>query len=104
MSCQLVLAAGLPIAGVFYAWGQFRSAFDTSLEGRAVSTLASVRYSESQPPGLLVDATLLPPSFNQAHPDLFEILGSDGQLIAHSGGPGELPAAVTEPDQRFSDF
>lgn len=102
--CQLLLALGLPIAAVFYARGQFRGAFDAALEGRAVSTLASVRYSESDPPGLLFDSTLLPPSFNPVRPDVFEILTSDGQLIARSGGSDELPAAVTQSVRRFSDF
>src|SRR5579864_5743228 len=104
VSCQLLLALGLPLAAVFYARGEFRGAFDAALQGHAVSTLASVRYSESEPPGLLFDSTLLPPSFNPVHPDVFEILASDGQLVARSGGSDELPATVTQSARRFSDF
>lgn len=104
MSCQLLLAAGLPLAAVFYARGEFRGAFDAALEGRAVSTLASVRYSESQPPGLLFDASLLPPSSDPVHPDFFEIVASDGHLIARSGGSEELPAKVADSTRSFSDF
>ena len=104
MSCQLLLAAGLPLAAVFFARGEFRGAFDAALEGRAVSTLASVRYSEDKPPGLLFDSSLLPPSSNALHPDFFEIIGSDGHLIARSGGSDELPARVAQSVRPFSDF
>jgi signal transduction histidine kinase len=104
MSCQLLLAAGLPLAAVFYARGEFRGAFDAALEGRAVSTLASVRYSEDKPPGLLFDSSLLPPSSNAVHPDFFEIFASDGHLIARSGGSDELPAKVAQSVRPFSDF
>ena len=104
MSCQLLLAAGLPLAAVFYARGEFRGAFDAALEGKAVSTLASVRYSEDNPPGLLFDASLLPPSSNPVHPDFFEILASDGHLIARSGGSDELPAKVAQSVRPYTDF
>jgi signal transduction histidine kinase len=104
VSCQLLLALGLPLAAVFYARGQFQGAFDAALQGHAVSTLASVRYSQSEPPGLLFDSTLLPPSFNPVHPDVFEILASDGQLIARSGGSAEFPPAVMQSGRQFSDF
>jgi signal transduction histidine kinase len=104
VSCQLLLAMGLPLAAVFYARAEFRGAFDAALQGRAVSTLASVRYSESEPPGLLFDSTLLPPSVNTVHPDVFEILASDGKVIARSGGSDELPTKVTRSGRQFSDF
>jgi len=63
---------------------ELRGAFDTALEGRALSTLALVRYTESDPPVLMFDATLLPPSSDRRHRDVFEIQASDGRLIARS--------------------
>ena len=60
--CQLLLTAALTAASVLYARVELRRAFDAALEGRATSTLALVRYTESDPPDLLFDPSLLPPS------------------------------------------
>ena len=104
VSCQLLLAAGLPLATVFYIRKQFRDTFDTALEGRAMSTLASVRYSEDKPPNLLFDTSLVPPSSDPVYPDFFEIVASDGHVIARSGGSGDLPSEMTQSTRQFSNF
>ena len=104
VSCQLLLAAGLPLATVFYIRKQFRDTFDTALEGRAMSTLASVRYSEDKPPNLLFDTSLVPPSSDPVYPDFFEIVANDGHVIARSGGSGDLPSEMTQSARQFSNF
>src|ERR1700735_905882 len=71
--CQLLLTAALTAASVLYARVELRRAFDAALEGRAISTLALVRYTESVPPDLLFDPTLLPPSSDSVQKDLFVI-------------------------------
>jgi signal transduction histidine kinase len=101
IGCQLLLITGLTVAAVVYGRAQLRKAFDAALEGRAMSTLALVRYSEDHPPALMFDMELLPPSSDPMHQDLFEIRRSNGQILAQSEGfpPGAEPAA-----DRYADF
>jgi signal transduction histidine kinase len=86
VACQLLLTAGVTAIAVFYARKQLRAAFDLSLQGRAASTLALVRYTESDPPGLLFDSSLLPRSSDPRHGDIFEILAADNHIVAESDG------------------
>ena len=101
---QLLLTAGLTLAAVLYARAELGSAFDSTLRGRATATLALVRYSESQPPGLLFDASLLPPPSDLVHRDVFEIRDSGGNLIARSQGSAEIPGEATQGPGAFADF
>ena len=89
--CQLLLTAGLTIAAVVYARAELRNSFDAVLEGHATSVLALVRYTESNPPGLLFDRSLLPPTSDNAQQDLFEVRGQEGNLVAQSGAPKGIP-------------
>jgi len=102
--CQLVLAVGVPVATVFYVRGQYRDTIDTALQGRAMSTLAAVRYSETEPPGLLFDAALVPPSSDRTYPDFYEVVSSDGQVLAKSPGLQSVPADVTGSTDQFTSF
>ena len=102
IACQLVLTAALTAASVLYARVELRRAFDAALAGRAVSTLALVRYTESVPPDLLFDTSLLPPSYDATQNDLFEIRKSNGQLVAHS--EGTLPSQTQEASAGYRDF
>jgi len=101
---QLLLTAGLTLLSVLFARAELRSAFDSTLQGRATATLALVRYNESQPPGLLFDSSLLPPSSDLVHRDLFEIRGSGGELIARTEGAPRIPANVANGGGVFADF
>jgi len=82
LACQLLLAAGLALTAVRAARRELFTAFDASLQGRAMSALALVRYSEDKPPTLIFDAALLPPPLDARHHDLYEILTSDGRVLA----------------------
>src|SRR5690242_16702206 len=99
--CQLLLTAALTTAAVLYTRAELRGAFDAALAGRAASTLALVRYTESIPPDLLFDTSLLPPSSDAAQKDLFEIRKMDGQIVASEG---VLPPAVENASQEYADF
>ena len=102
--CQLLLAVGVPVATVFYVRGQYRDTIDAALQGRAMSTLAAVRYTESEPPDLLFDPALVPRSLDQAYPDFYEVISNDGHVLAKSAGLQNVPAeVVTSPDQ-FTSF
>ena len=100
--CQLLLTAALTAASVLYARVELRRAFDAALAGRATTTLALVRYTESEPPDLLFDTSLLPPSSDVLQKDLFEIRKTDGQLVARSNGT--LPDAAKDTSGEYLDF
>jgi len=83
---------------------QLRAAFDLSLEGRAASTLALVRYNESDPPGLLFDSSLLPRSQDPRHGDIFEIRSADNHVVAQSRGADAILSHFASSDDRDSIF
>lgn len=99
--CQLVLTAALSTVAVLYARRELGRGFDATLTGWAANTLAAVRYTDTDIPNLLFDPSLIPPSSNRRHPDLFEIRRSDGELLARSGGP--LPVE-SEHGGTFTNF
>ena len=104
VTCQLLLAIGLTLVAVMYARTELMRAFDTALEGKAMSALALVQFTEPKPHILAFDATLLPPPSDPAHQDQYEILASDGRLIARSGGWDGVPAEVSKSERRHTDF
>ena len=83
---QLVLTAAIGIFSTFLVRRQLRSSFDAALNGRAMAIAALVRYSEDDPPRLIFDNSMVPPSLESGPPDEFEILRSDGTLLAKSPG------------------
>src|SRR5216683_2719506 len=82
IACQLLLMICLTAAAVIFGRRQLRQTFDDTLEGRAMSTLALVRYTEEHPHGLMFDSDLLPPSSDPLHTDLFVIRQTNGQVLA----------------------
>ena len=81
---QLVLAVGLAFVAVYFTRRQLRVAFDSQLRGRAMTIAALVRYSEETHPRLIFEEDMVPPPLEKQHPDLYEVTGSDGHLIARS--------------------
>src|SRR6267143_438285 len=104
VTCQLLLAIGLILVAVIYGRSELKGAFDATLEGKAMSALALLQYTEPKPHVLLFDATLLPPPSDPAHQDQYAIWSSDGQLIARSSGWESVPPALAQGDQRYADF
>jgi signal transduction histidine kinase len=104
VTCQLLLAVGLTLVAVIYARTELQAAFDTALEGKALSALALVQYTETEPHALTFDATLLPPPSDTAHQDQYEIRTSDGRLIARSKGWERVPSGLAQRDRRYADF
>src|ERR1051325_9806567 len=100
--CQLLLTAALTFATVLFGREQLRLAFDERLHGRAMSTLALVRYSETKPFDLLFDTELLPPSSDTVHQDLFEIRKSNGQALAQSAQI--VPPSAEQAEKEYVDF
>jgi signal transduction histidine kinase len=104
VTCQLLLAVGLILVAVIYARSELKRAFDATLEGKAMSALALVQYTEPKPHVLAFDATLLPPPSDPAHRDQYEIRSSDGHLIARSNGWESIPPIMAQADRRYGDF
>lgn len=104
LTCQVLLTVGLTLVAVLYARTELGGAFDTALVGNAMSALALVRYTETTPYVLKFDETLLPPPLDPAHADMYEILESDGRLIARSSGWENVPALVTHSNAPHADF
>ena len=104
VTCQLVLAVGLTLVAVIYARSELMRAFDTSLEGKAMSALALIQFTDVKPHILTFDASLLPPPSDPAHQDQYEILSQDGHLIARSEGWSAVPAEVSQWGRRHADF
>jgi signal transduction histidine kinase len=104
VTCQLLLAVGLTLVAVLYGRSELKGAFDATLEGKAMSALALVQYTEPAPHILTFDATLLPPPSDPAHGDQYEIRSSDGHLITRSSGWESLPPIMAQEDRRYGDF
>jgi signal transduction histidine kinase len=102
---QLLLAAGVFFVAVYFTHRQLRAAFDSALQGRAMSIAALVHYSEEEHPKLEFQGDLVPPPLEQGHDDLYEVSDNHGNLIARSPNwpdrPRFLPTAV---GSRHSDF
>jgi signal transduction histidine kinase len=104
VTCQLVLAVGLTLVAVMYARSELMGAFDTALEGKAMSALSLVQFTEPKPHDLTFDGSLLPPPSDPVHQDQYEIRSQDGQLIARSAGWDTVPSEVSESQRRHADF
>ncbi len=86
VASQLLLAAGLVGGAVYLNHRLLLRAFDTALQGRAMSIAALARYSEEPHPRLIFESDMAPPPLERGHPDLYQIIGSDGRIIARSPG------------------
>ena len=104
VTCQLLLAVGLILVAVIYGRSELKGAFDTALDGKAMSALALLQYTEPKPHILIFDSTLLPPPSDPAHQDQYEIRSSDGHLIARSSGWENVPPIMAQTDRRYGDF
>jgi len=88
---HLLLTALLVSLGVYVARTELLSAFDVSLQSKALSIRALVRYSEETPPQLIFDSSGLPPSSDPTHPDKFIVYLADGSILAQTPGWGGMP-------------
>ena len=101
---QLLLAVGLAFVAVYFTRRQLREAFDGQLHGRAMTIAALVRYSEEEHPRLIFEDDLVPPPLEKQHPDLYQVLGSDGHLIARSPDWPTNFKPVAKKNRTHADF
>lgn len=83
---QLLLAVGLFFVTVYFTHRQLLAAFDSELQGRAMSIAALVHYSEEEHPSLEFQQDMVPPTLERGHADLYEVSDQNGKLIARSTG------------------
>ena len=102
--CQVLLAIGLADSAIQFGRGQLREAFNNALDGKAMATLALVRYLDHRSHSLAFQQVNLPPPPDPNHPNLFEIRGADGRLISRSPGWDAVPAEVVNSPKRYMDF
>ena len=84
MLSQLLLAAGLMLAGVLYTHRRLLATLDAGLQGRAMSVAALVRYTEDATGKVYFDDTLMPQSIDPKHPDLFAVWTERSGLLTRS--------------------
>ena len=81
---QGLLAAGLLLTGVFSARQRLLATLDATMQARALSMAALVRYTEDATGNVYFDESLVPPAIDPAHPDLFGVWTERSGLLAHS--------------------
>jgi signal transduction histidine kinase len=91
IATELILVLSLLFLANFQMRRNTLRSFDAALHGRAMSIAALVRYSEGPRPELQFDKTALPRPLTQGVPDLYRIEMQDGQVLASSGPPPQLP-------------
>jgi heavy metal sensor kinase len=84
MLSQLLLAAGLLLAGVLYTHRRLLATLDAGLQSRAMSVAALVRYTEDATGKVYFDDTLMPQSIDPKHPDLFAVWTERSGLLTRS--------------------
>ena len=81
---QALLATGLLLTGIYYTRWRLLSTLDTTMEARAMSLAALVRYTEDASGNVYFDDSLLPGSVDPSHPDLFAIWTQNSGLLVRS--------------------
>src|SRR5580700_11702807 len=96
---QTLLAVGLLFTGIFYTHKRLLSTLDASMQARAMSVAALVRYKEDASGNVYFDETLMPSSVDPAHPDLFAVWTERSGLLARSANwPAGLELPPTGAD------
>jgi signal transduction histidine kinase len=81
---QMLLAAGLIFAGVYYTRRRLLATLDAGVQSRAMSVAALVRYTEDATGNVYFDNTLMPKSLDPKHPDLFAVWTERSGLLTRS--------------------
>jgi signal transduction histidine kinase len=101
---QLLLAAGLVTVGASFSLYYIRSAFDVYLQGRAQSIAALVYYRDDGIPGLLFNASKVPPSPHVIHKDFYMVKSDRWNFEWHAPGFDPHIFDGIPPDAKFWQF
>lgn len=97
---QTLLAAGWLFGGIFYTHRQLLSTLDGGIQARAMSVAALVRYTEAADGTVYFDDSLMPPSLDPSHSDLFSVWTEKSGLLTRSANwPAgfEIPSSGRDP-------
>lgn len=81
---QALLAAGLLLTGIYYTEWRLLTTLDAAMQARAMSVAALVRYTEDGSGNVYFDDSLVPPSIDPSHPDLFAVWTEKSGLLVRS--------------------
>lgn len=81
---QALLAAGLLLTGIFYTRRRLLSTLDAGMQAQAMSVAALVRYTEDASGNVYFDDSLVPPSLDPSHPDIFAVWTERSGLLTRS--------------------
>jgi signal transduction histidine kinase len=101
---QLLLAAALVIVGTSFSRHYLLSAFDTNLEGHALSVAALVYYRDDGTPGLLFDPAKIPPSTHRVHKDIYLVRSDRLNFERHADGYSPELLNRVPPQTRYWNF
>lgn len=99
---QTLLAAGLLVTGILYMHRQLLATLDGRIQARAMGVAALVRYTEAANGTVYFDDSLLLPSLDLSHPDLFAVWTEKSGLLARSANwPAGFEIPLTGPDHWY---
>src|SRR5664279_157363 len=101
---QLVLATAIFFVSVHLTHQQLRVAFDSALNGRAMSIAALVQYSEDAGHPLEFEGDLVPPPLERDHLDLYEVRHLTHVLARSADWPSDLAMTTEGRDTQHADF
>lgn len=104
MLSQLLVATGVYFVSVYLTHRQLRVAFDSALNGRAMSLAALVQYSEDPGHPLEFESNLIPPPLERHHSDLYEVRHGDHILARSPNWPPSLALTPEGGDTQHADF
>lgn len=104
VACQIILAVSILVVAIVFSRYYLQSAFDVNLEGRALSVAALVYYPDNKSPGLLFDASKIPPSEHVIHKDIYLVKSDHGGFEAHKEGYDPAIFKNIPPKARFWNF
>ena len=81
---QSLLTAGLVLTGVLYTYWRLLSTLDTSMQARALSLAALVRYNDNATGDVYFDDTMLPSSIDPSRSDVYAVWANRSGLLARS--------------------
>jgi signal transduction histidine kinase len=85
-SSQILLTIGLVLVGSSLSRRSIQRAFDVYLEGRAQSIAAIVYYPDDGRPGLLFNASKVPPSSQHGRQEVFLVKSDHGDFEEYTSG------------------
>lgn len=101
---QGLLAAGWLLGGILYTRRVLLATLDLSIQARAMTVAALVRYTEAANGTVYFENSLLPPPLDPSHPDLYAIWTERSGLLVNSENWPNALEAPSGRDRWFFDW